>query len=120
MVKNDKIILHSNLNLRDGLWDVPFQQAGIQLINYIITKYKSKNELAQYLYGCTFSPVISTFQECINKGSFISWPGMDHLNFKKFIKMIELTIKGHQEQERKNLQSTKAPSLPSSQDQDEM
>ena len=76
-------------------------------MNYIISQDKDKTELAQYLHGCVFSPVISTFQKCIKKGNFISWPGIDNLNFKKLIKTTEPTLKGHLDQERKNVQSTK-------------
>ena len=65
----------------------------------------------QYFHGCAFSPVISTFQECIRKGNFISWPGIDDLNFKKTINTTEATLKRNLDQERKNLQSTKSTSL---------
>ena len=64
-------------------------------------------ELAQYLHACAFSPVISTFQKCINKGNFLSWPGIEKLNFNKLIKTTEATLKGHMDQERKGLRSTK-------------
>jgi hypothetical protein len=50
--------------------------------------------------------VISTFQDCIKKGNFISWPGIDDINFKKIIKTTEATLKGHLDQERKGTQST--------------
>ena len=60
-----------------------------------------KRDLAQYLYGCAFSPVISTFQQCINKGNCITWPGIDNLNLKKLIHTTEATTKGRLDQERK-------------------
>jgi len=119
IVKNGKIILSGHRNFVDGLWDVPFQQNKIHKINYIISRDKSKTELAQYFHGCAFSPVISTFQECIRKGNFISWPGIDDLNFKKLLKTTEATLKGHLDQERKNLQSTKASSVLSSTNENE-
>ena len=77
-------------------------------MNFIIRKDKSKTELAQYLHASAFSPAISTFQTSINKGNFISWPGIQDLNFKKLIGTPEATLLGHLDQERKNLQSTKA------------
>jgi hypothetical protein len=115
IIKDNKIVLEGKRNLQDGLWDIPFKQHGINSINYIITRDKSKTELAQYLHGCAFSPVISTFQDCINKGNFITWPGIDNLNFKKLIKTTEATLKGHMDQERKILQTTKLTSPPSKQ-----
>ena len=71
------------------------------------TKDKSKHDLGQYLHGCAFSPVISTFQTAINKGNFITWPGIDDLKFKKLLETPIATTLGHLDQERCNLQSTK-------------
>ena len=82
IMKNGKLILKGVRNLQDGLWDVPFQENKIDTINYIINKDQSKTDLAQYLHACAFSPVISTFQDCIKKGNFISWPGIDNISFK--------------------------------------
>ena len=113
ILKNGEVILSGHRNSTDGLWDVPFNQYENK-INYIISRDKNKTELAQYFHGCAFSPVISTFQDCIRRGNFISWPGIDDLNFKKLIKTTEATIKGHMDQERKNLQSTKISFLPQS------
>ena len=64
--------------------------------------------MARYLHACAFSPAISTFQKAINKGFFITWPGIDTLNFKKILETTVESEKGHLDQERKNLQSTKA------------
>ena len=107
--KDGKLILSGNRNFTDGLWDVPFQSNKIDNINYIVTTDKNKSDLARYLHACAFSPVISTFQKCINRGNFITWPNIDNLNFKKIIDTTEATLKGHLDGERKNLRSTKAP-----------
>ena len=73
----------------------------------IIRKDKRKSELAEYLHKCAFSPSLSTFQKTIRKGNFVTWPGINEINFKKFIINILPTAKGHLDQERANLQSTK-------------
>ena len=112
IIRHGKQILTGNRNLKDGLWDVPFKEQKINQVNYIIAKDKSKSDLAKYLHGCAFSPVISTFQKCINKGNFITWPGIDDINFKTMLKTTEATLKGHMDQERKNSQSTKPKSTP--------
>ena len=70
--KNGKIILSGNRNLTDGLWDVPFKNNHIDNINYIVTTDKNKSDLARYLHACAFSPVVSTFQQCIKRGNFIT------------------------------------------------
>ena len=95
IVKNGEIILNGFRNLGNGLWDVPFKEQGIDKINYIINRDRSKIELAQYLHGYTFSPFISTLQEYIRRGNFTTWPGIEQLNFKKLIKTTETTLKGH-------------------------
>ena len=84
------------------MWDVPFNTKSTQQINYIISRDRNKTELAQYLHGCAFSPVISTFQQCIKNRNFITWPGIDDLNLRKLIDHTEATIKGYLDQERKN------------------
>ena len=76
-------------------------------MNFIITKDKSKVELAQYLHDCAFSLYMSTFQAVINKGNFISWPGINNLNFKMLLGTPLATSLEHLNQEKKNLQSTK-------------
>ena len=43
----------------------------------------------------------------VNKGNFITWPGIDDLKFKKLLESPIATTLGHLDQERSNLQSTK-------------
>ena len=89
---------------KDELWKINLKN---NKINYIIRQDQSKTELVQHLHACAFSPVSSTLQKCINKGNFLSWSGIEDLDFNKLLKTTEATIKGHLDQERKNLQSTK-------------
>ena len=102
--KNKQLIIQGYRDIQDGLWKLKLPQLNM---NYIIRKEKNKTELAQYLHACAFSPAISTFTTCIKKGNFITWPGIDELDFKKLLQNPEATIKGHLDQERANLQSTK-------------
>ena len=76
-------------------------------MNYIVRRDKDTRYLAQYLHACAFAPVISTFEACFKKGNIISWPGIENINFEKVLINTEATIKGHLDQERKTLQSTK-------------
>ena len=109
-------------NKTDGLWNIDLIKSksvnnptieqnliyqNEQKMNYIITKDRTKTELAQYLHAASFSPSISTLQKAINNGNFTSWPGIHQLNFSKLIKTTIATEKGHLDQERKNLRSTK-------------
>ena len=130
-VKNDKVVLNGKRNLQDGLWDVPIPQNtdlvdddGWTLVkkkrknnnntppiqhraNIILRKDKTKLELAQWLHASCGSPNKSTFVKAIEKGNFITWPGLSSNLIKKHLPMSEATAKGHLNQERKNLQSTK-------------
>ena len=76
-------------------------------INYIIRKDKTKTELAQYLHAAAFSPSLSTFTKAISIDNFLTWPGIEDLNFGKLIGTTIATEKGHLDQEHKNLQSIK-------------
>ena len=68
ILKENKIILQSHRNFNDGLWDVQLPSVHqppplykTMNLNYIITKDKSKTDLARYLHAIAFSPSITTF-----------------------------------------------------------
>ena len=75
-------------------------------MNYVVKKDKNKMKLAQYFHACAFPPAISSLQECAQKGDFLTWPGIEDLNFKKLLGNQEATLLGHLDQERKYLQFT--------------
>ena len=78
-----------------------------QSVNMIVGKDQTKTKLREYLHKCAFSPCLSTFMKAIQLGHFQSWPGTKSINFKHVIQNIIPTAKGHLDQERQNLQSTK-------------
>ena len=115
IIKNDEIIIVGHRNQTDGLWDIQLPMKNNQSssttstlpkVNYIITKDKSKSDLAQYLLATAYSPAISTLDIAVSNGNFISWPGIDELNFKRLLGTTIPVEKGHMDQERKNLRST--------------
>ena len=65
-------------------------------------------ELAQYLHASCGSPRATTFIKAINNGNFLTWPGLNASLIKKQLPKSLATAQGHLNQERKNLQSTKA------------
>ena len=99
-------IIRGVRNWNDGLWDVhlPTQE---QRLNMIVRKDKTKIELAEYLHKCAFSPSLPTFQRAIRNGNLVTWPGINDINFEKYVQNLVPTAKGHLDQERSNLQSTK-------------
>ena len=80
-------------------------------INVIIKKDNKKEELAQFLHAACFSPVLSTFIKAIDNGHFVSWPGLTSKLVKRHLKPSIATSKGHINQERQKLQSTKQSNL---------
>jgi hypothetical protein len=79
-------------------------------VNAILRKDQSKPTLIQYLYACCGSPVVSTWKQAIKNGNFITWPGIDSVSIDKYLPKSLASAKGHLDQERKNLQSTKVVS----------
>ena len=117
--KNDKIVLTGQRNFTDGLWDVSLRSLpqqptpstpstfhSNQSANVIIHKKQTTKQLAQYLHAACGSPPISTFLKAIKNGLLQSWPGIDLIKESDLTPTIA-TAKGHLDQERKNLQSTK-------------
>ena len=109
--KNGTKVLQGTRNLTDGLWDVtiPAPTLPHPSVNAIIRKDKSKSELASYLHACAGSPPIDSFIRAKNNGNYVTWSGIDAINFKKHLDPTVETAKGHLSQERKNLQSTQHP-----------
>ena len=112
--------MQGHQNKKDGLYDVDFkittdfnvtnekiQNIECQQINIIVQVYKNKVDLAQLLHRTLFSPKISTLQKAIANNHFLTWPGIDQVDFKKLVLNSILTALGHLNQERNNLQSTK-------------
>ena len=107
--KDNTLIITGTRNPQDGLWDIPLQPP-VQKLNVILRKDKTKQELANYLHACCFSPTISTFVRAIRNGNFITWPGLDQKLIERHLLQSTATAKGHLDQERQGLQSTKTAS----------
>ena len=60
-----------------------------------------------YFHACCFSPNKTTFLQAVKNGNFVTWPQLTYKNVKKYLQETPATAKGHLNQERKNLQSTK-------------
>ena len=122
VMKDSKLILKGQRNKHDGLWDIPIPQpippskklpiiTKSQLhnhhLNVIIRKNQTKQDLVRYLYAACFSPVPSTIVKAIKNNHFSTWPSLTtNLITKTLPKCIE-SAKGHLNQERQNLQTTK-------------
>ena len=92
ITKNKKVIVTGNRNRNDGLWDIDLNNKTNHL-NYMITKDKTKTELAQYLHAALFSPTITTLSKAIKRGNLITFPGIHEINFEKILKTTIATEK---------------------------
>ena len=76
-------------------------------LNVIIRKTKTKKDLIDFLHGSMFSLVPSTWIKGIENNPFSTWPGLDCNLVSKHLRSKIATAKGHLNQERQGLQSTK-------------
>lgn len=60
----------------------------------------------QFLHAACGSPVPSTWIKAINNGHFATWPGLTAELVRKHLPKSTATIKGHLNQQRKNIRST--------------
>jgi hypothetical protein len=66
--------------------------------------------MVKYVYAAAFSPVKSTCMAAIIKGYYTSWPGLTPSVVHKYYPQIMATAKGHLDQTRQKLRSTKTKS----------
>ena len=110
IVKEGMTIIEGKRNITDGLWDIDvpvLPLAPIESVNAIIKRTTSHADLADYLYACCGSPPLTTFLRAIKNGNLITWPGIREIDFRKHLTKSIGSTKGHLNQERKNLQTTK-------------
>ena len=69
---------------------------------------KNLQEHIKYLHQCAFSPTTRNWIQAIQKGHFRTWPGVTVDAIKQYLPKSEATTLGHLDQQRKNIQSTKA------------
>ena len=89
------------------------QKLDTQCMNHklalIIRKNETKHDLATFLTAACFNPVKSTLLRAIKNNHFTTWPGMDEKFMRKHLTPSISSAKGHLNQERQGLQSTKQP-----------
>lgn len=103
---NNKSILTGQRAPSTGLWTMtlpPPPQA-----NIIINNPNIASRIAFY-HAAMFSPAISTWCAAIDKGFLSSFPGLTSAQVRRHLPDSEAMIKGHLDQERANVRSTKTP-----------
>jgi hypothetical protein len=80
-------------------------------INSVYEISKVYNRI-QYLHAAAGSPAPSTFVKAIKAGNFTTWPTPTPEHVNKYLEKSEATVKGHLNQTRKNVRSTKPKKKP--------
>ena len=97
--------MEGNRSEVNGLWYVELPTAH-QICNTVYHA-SSQAELVKFLHGACFSPTISTFVGAIKAGYLKTWPGLTVPLVNKWLPKSMATAKGHLDQQRRNIRSTK-------------
>jgi hypothetical protein len=115
--------MYGSRDPKSRLWRVNLKQKmkpEIVQCNHAHDKNNQK-DLINYLHDACFSPVKSTWIKAIKNGNFSSWPGLNEHNVEKYLSKSTSTAKGHLNQQRQNVRTTKikdAQLIDSENDQD--
>ena len=109
--KNNQVIINGK-RLSNGLWSLPIQPSPPLQANGILCLDQTKSELAAFHHATLGSPVPSTLLRAIRRGHLVTFPGLTTNLISKHLPKSLATVLGHQDQEAKNLCSTKVSSLP--------
>jgi hypothetical protein len=91
----------------NGLWSIPITKNTTHQANAILRTDKPKQELAAYLHATLGSPATSTLLRAIRQGHLTTIPGLTINHITKHLPKSMATTLGHQDQEAKNIRSTK-------------
>lgn len=110
--KNLQHILHGVRNQKDGLWDItipPTIPTQVPLFANVNLQKKNYTTGSRHLFAwCMFFAGKKHLLESNKNGNFITWPGLTYSTVAKYLPSTVATAFGHLQQERQNLQSTKA------------
>jgi hypothetical protein len=106
--------MHGQRDHSTGLWTVPLDANSTEKEEFINSVYEISKlyDAIQYLHADAGSPVPSTFVKAIKAGNFTTWPTLTPEHVNKYLEKSEATIKGHLNQTRKNVRSTKPKKKP--------
>jgi hypothetical protein len=66
----------------------------------------------KWMHAVCGYPVKSTWLKAIKAGNYVGWPMLNECNIQKYYPKTIKTLKGHLNQTKKNVQSTKEKSAP--------
>jgi hypothetical protein len=111
------VIMCEKRDTTTGLWTVPLDNTGATTMREQYRKIQNKMnnnvyeftkiyDVTQYLHAAAFSPVKSSFIKVINAGNLTTWPTLTSQHVKQYLEKSDATIKGHMNQQRKNVRCT--------------
>jgi hypothetical protein len=115
ITKNDNVVLTGPRDTRTRLWkfpttltptSIPEIPNTLQCAN-VLQLQTGIRRMVKYLHVASFSPVKSTWIAAIVKGYYTSWPGLTPSTVHKYYPQMMATAKGHLDQTRQNIRSTK-------------
>jgi hypothetical protein len=114
-----RIVMHGQHEHTTGLWTVPLDEYSTKRDEFIDNVYEISKvyNAMQYLHEDAGSPVPSTFVKAIKAGIFTTWPTLTPEHVTKYLEKSEATVKGHLNQTRKNVRSTKPKQKPKTQEE---
>jgi hypothetical protein len=110
IIKNDTVII-TGIRSPNSLWSIPLERH-VHQANGILQTDEVKAKLASFHHATLGGPVPSTLLRAIRKAHVSTFPGLDTNLISKHLQKSISTSLGHQDQEAKNLRSTKTQSTP--------
>jgi hypothetical protein len=101
--------MHGQHDHSAGLWTVPLDANSTKQNESIYSAYEISKvyDTIQYLHAAAGSPVPSMFVRAIKAGNFTTWSTLTPEHVNKYLEKYEATVKGHLNQKKKNMRSTK-------------
>jgi hypothetical protein len=111
ILKKDEIII-TGKRMSNGLWSIPITSTTadpppVHQANGILRLDKPRQELAAYHHATLGSPAPSTLIRAISRGHLHTFPGLTTSLIAKHLPKSIATTMGHQDQESKNIRSTR-------------
>jgi hypothetical protein len=110
---NNKTILEGPRDNQTGLWRIPMDPSPTKhpaaKIQHCNNAYRTQSipDFVKFLHATAFSPTKATWLKAIKQGFYQSWPGLTHAAAGKYFPTSMDMHKGHMDQSRKNVRSTK-------------
>jgi hypothetical protein len=112
LTNGESTILTGQREKESGMWRVPVENSiplriAPEYHAHNVYEQKSIQDTITYLHACCFSLVKDTWLKAIKNGQFATWPSITVENVRKYLPKSYATAKGHMNQIRQNIRSTK-------------